>query len=250
MPVLCFLLVHPKGPVLVDTGFGRRMVGFSASLPGKVVGALLRMTLEPGMDCRSRVKQCGVDPDALALGVLTHMHSDHTGALEDFAGTRFLASRDELAAVRANRGVRAPLAGYSPSLVAQIERHGEVEAFDATEAGGLEPFDRAYDVFGDGAVRLVPTAGHSPGHVAVLVRVSGGREVLLAGDAAFTQGHVFGQMGLGFMPRSFARDLGQTRRTLERLRTFVRERPGVRVLTSHDPDQGEQVAHGPVDVLA
>ena len=33
-------------------------------------------------------------------------------------------------------------------------------------------------------------------------------------------------------------------------RRFVRARPGIRVLTSHDPDQGDEVARGPVDLLA
>ena len=43
------------------------------------------------------------------------------------------------------------------------------------------PFAGSYDLFGDGRLVIVPTPGHTPGHVGMIVR-GATRRWLLAGD--------------------------------------------------------------------
>jgi glyoxylase-like metal-dependent hydrolase (beta-lactamase superfamily II) len=56
---------------------------------------------------------------------------------------------------------------------------------DAPIAG----FGATHDVFKDGSVVLLPTPGHSPGHLCVLINLDGYR-LLVAGDCLYTLRHL------------------------------------------------------------
>jgi glyoxylase-like metal-dependent hydrolase (beta-lactamase superfamily II) len=46
-------------------------------------------------------------------------------------------------------------------------------------------FPASHDVFGDGTVVVCDLAGHTPGHVGILLALRSGRRLLLAGDAVW-----------------------------------------------------------------
>jgi glyoxylase-like metal-dependent hydrolase (beta-lactamase superfamily II) len=111
---------------------------------------------------------------------------------------------------------------------------------------GLGAFDRAFDVFGDGAAYLVDAPGHSAGHQMMLLRTTADTFVLLAGD--------------GFHHPDLLRDPGRTARppyakegmhvdaeaavdTIWRTRRFA-ERDDVWVIAAHDFSVGESIALG------
>ena len=72
---------------------------------GRLLGGAFRFTYSEGMDCRSRIEQCGVDPDTVEHGLLTHMHFDHTGGIADLDNTTFHVARSELDYALVQRGV-------------------------------------------------------------------------------------------------------------------------------------------------
>lgn len=94
---------------------------------------------------------------------------------------------------------------------------------------GAEPFERAFDYFGDGSLLLVLAEGHTKGHMVALVRTSGGGgRVVLAGDA----GHHLRQLqDPGCMGERMEQDLGLARETISRLKGW--EERGVRVFLAH-----------------
>lgn len=247
MPILCFLLVHPeKGPILVDTGIGPGLIGWQRSLLGRTLTSAFRLNLEGARPCADRVTECGIAVTDIELGVLTHLHYDHTGGLAQFPKTTFMVSSRELQFARSLGKVDALRRGFFQSDFVGSSR---VQTFDWLAATNLDPFDSAYDLLDDGSVVLFPTPGHTPGHLSVLVRATGGREFLIAGDAAFTEAQVTRGVGLGTFPRLFAGDLTETLTSLERLRVFAGRRKHLEVLTSHDPELGDDAASGPIDVL-
>jgi glyoxylase-like metal-dependent hydrolase (beta-lactamase superfamily II) len=78
---------------------------------------------------------------------------------------------------RRAQGARGRLRGY----LALPER---LRVRTVTPAGpALGPFPASEDLLGDGTCIVVPTPGHTPGHLAMLVR-GDGRTWLLAGDLA------------------------------------------------------------------
>lgn len=121
----------------------------------------------------------GFPPDSIDLVVLTHLHADHVGWntrktdgrwVPTFPNARYLTSRVE----------REFWAGYDMEEArAQMFRDSVIPV---EEAGLLD----LVDVPAGGAdivpgLRLLPTPGHTPGHVAVEL-TSHGRTALITGD--------------------------------------------------------------------
>ena len=66
-----------------------------------------------------------------------------------------------------------------------------------TDDPSLSAFARSHDLFGDGSLVLVPTPGHTPGSMSLLVRQAGHPPLLMVGDLTydvhvFEDGHVPG----------------------------------------------------------
>jgi glyoxylase-like metal-dependent hydrolase (beta-lactamase superfamily II) len=120
----------------------------------------------------------GIEPRQVRRVVLSHLHTDHVGGLQAFAGAEVFVSRLEWE--RAT-GLRGRIRGYLPQHWPPGLQPRLVD-FDGEPIG---PFLGSYDIAGDGRLLLVPTPGHTPGHAALLVR-DREQSWLLAGDMAHT----------------------------------------------------------------
>jgi len=152
------------------------------------------------------VRMLGLDPRAIRDVLLTHWHPDHAGSAARFAassaGTRVWAGQADLAVVR---GTAPPPA---PSDATRLGRLGaRVLGRRAAPAPGARELaaDEVRDVAG--GLRVVASAGHTPGHLAFLLPARG---VLLAGDALFNVGRLA-------QPRFMYRSLAEQRATVARL---------------------------------
>ena len=83
-------------------------------------------------------------------------------------------------------------------------------------------------------MRIVPTHGHTRGHVSVVLE-EGPQSVFFAGDASYTEALMVGQAIDGAAP-----DERSARETLRRIQELTRERPLV-YLPSHDPDAANRL---------
>jgi N-acyl homoserine lactone hydrolase len=178
-PVHGFVVMHPKGCVLVDTGVGGperwltdwRVVNRSAA------DALAEHDLAPG---------------DVALVVNTHLHFDHCGQNAVFKDAPFYVQRAELD--RARRESR-PLADWFDFAGARFELlDGDAEVLPG--------------------VRVVATPGHTVGHQSVMVEGDG--EELLVGDAAYTP-RVYTDPDLQELPHGQAADRTAWSASLRRL---------------------------------
>ncbi len=85
-----------------------------------------------------------------------------------------------------------------------------------------------------GDVFVVPTPGHTPGHVSVVVR--GAPSIFIAGDTSYTQELLEQGVVDGVSP-----DEDVARQTNQRIQAVAREEPLV-YLPSHDPGSAERLA--------
>ncbi|MEV4048525.1 glyoxylase-like metal-dependent hydrolase (beta-lactamase superfamily II) [Streptomyces sp. SAI-195] len=130
-------------------------------------------------DFLGRLTDAGFPPDSVDLVILTHLHADHVGWntrrengkwVPTFPNARHLTSRAE----------REFWAGYDMDAArTQMFRDS---VFPVEEAGLLD----LVDVPAEGlevvpGLRLIPTPGHTPGHLAVEL-TSRGRTALITGD--------------------------------------------------------------------
>ena len=225
-PCLAYVLRHPEaGTILIDTGLHPDAL---ASLRGDFG---LRMSLvfrglrgEAPFD--EQLRERGVEPEEVEQVLMTHLHVDHTSAMRLLPNAVFTCAREEWAAAT---GSGAGGKGYVADHLPPESRMRLVD-FDR-EGSRHGEFAQTIDLLGDGSIRLVSTPGHTAGHMSVLVRLDGGRELLVVGDAAYTLRSIEEQR----LPLLTAGDRAY-RDSLRALDAYAKANPDAVLIPTHDPD--------------
>jgi N-acyl homoserine lactone hydrolase len=161
MGVTCYLVVHPKGTLLYDTGLNDRLVGrplYENVLEG--YGQIKFNTLS------GQLADIGIAPAKIDYLVLSHYHWDHIGNADDFAASTWLVYKGD-------RDQMFSAAGRA---------HPWFSQYAALEHSKTVLLNGDHDVFGDGTVVVLATPGHTEGHCSLLVRLKNTGPVVLSGD--------------------------------------------------------------------
>jgi N-acyl homoserine lactone hydrolase len=161
MGVTCYLVVHPKGLLLYDTGLNDRLVGrplYENILEG--YGQIKFNTLS------GQLADIGVKPADINYLVLSHYHWDHIGNAGDFAGSTWLVYPGDHEQMFSGAARAYPWFGQ----------------YSALEKSRTTLLSGDHDVFGDGTVVVLATPGHTEGHCSLLVRLKNTGPVVLSGD--------------------------------------------------------------------
>jgi glyoxylase-like metal-dependent hydrolase (beta-lactamase superfamily II) len=161
MSVTCYLVVHPKGMLIYDTGLNDRLVG--RPLYENVVDGYAQIKFNT---MRGQLADIGVKNVNIDYLVLSHYHWDHIGNADDFAGSMWLvyqADREKM---------------FSQSARA----YPWFDQYSALEHSRTKVLSGDYDVFGDGTVLVIATPGHTEGHCSLLVRLRNTGPIVLSGD--------------------------------------------------------------------
>jgi glyoxylase-like metal-dependent hydrolase (beta-lactamase superfamily II) len=173
-----FVVEHADGLLLFDTGQTARATERGHFPWWYPFFRLARFELEPGDEAATQLALLGHAPASVRWVVLSHLHTDHVGGLHGFTSAEVLVSRPEwerATDLRARARLRGYLPQYWPAGV-----HPVLVDFTGPPVG---PFPASYDVAGDRSLLLVPTPGHTPGHMALIVQ-GDDDSFLLAGDLA------------------------------------------------------------------
>jgi N-acyl homoserine lactone hydrolase len=183
-PVHGFVVTHPGGAVLVDTGVGgpQRLLNDWRVVNRSAADALAGLDMTPG---------------DIGLVINTHLHFDHCGQNALFKHAACYVQRAELD--RAKR--------ESPDLY---------DWFDFMNAR-FELLDGDAEVLPGLAV--ITTPGHTAGHQSVVVQSGDGASDLLIGDAAYTP-RQYSAPDRGSLPPGQASDLAAWRDSVRRIRSM------------------------------
>jgi N-acyl homoserine lactone hydrolase len=222
LPILAWLIEHPEGLILVDTGETARV-----SEPGYFTRwhpyyrLALREWVSPEDEIGPQIRKLGFSTADVRWVVLSHFHTDHAGGLFHFPQSEIVASRTEFEYARGFRGrARGFLPQHWPDWFAPTLIEHAPQPFG--------PFPQSTSLTAAGDVHLLPTPGHTPGHLSVALE-AGDTVHFFAADASYTQELMLAGVADGVSP-----DPPTARATLARIQQLVQQRPTV-YLPSHDP---------------
>jgi glyoxylase-like metal-dependent hydrolase (beta-lactamase superfamily II) len=180
LPIYCYVIEHVEGLIVVDTGIpvnASDRIFFPPWMPLVQRAAPFRMTRDEEIGPLMRARNLA--PEDVRWVVQTHLHQDHEGGLHHFPNAQVVISRSEW---QAAQGLAGRLAGYLSYRWPQSLSPVLID-FQAPGAGA---FPQRHILTRAGDVQLVPTPGHSAGHMSVLLEEDD-HIVFFAGDASYTQ---------------------------------------------------------------
>jgi N-acyl homoserine lactone hydrolase len=160
MSVTAYLVVHPRGTLLWDTG----VIPDDLIKPEGTTEA--RATVHKTLI--GQLAEIGYKPSDITYLALSHNHYDHSANSNEFAGSTWLVQKPE-------RDFMFP---EKPPE----KQNTAAPRFSALKNSKTKLLDGDYDVFGDGAVILVSTPGHTPGHQSLFVKLAKQGPLVLSGD--------------------------------------------------------------------
>jgi N-acyl homoserine lactone hydrolase len=161
MVVCSYLIVHPKGALMWDSG----------SIPDADLKAdgspVTEARFTATRSLKSQLAAIGYAPKDITYFGLSHYHGDHVANANDFVGSTWLVQKPERDAMFEDKTPPIP----------QRPKYAALQNAKTKILTGED-----YDVFGDGTVVVKPAYGHSPGHQVLYVKLAKTGPILLAGD--------------------------------------------------------------------
>jgi N-acyl homoserine lactone hydrolase len=225
LPVPCYLIDHPQGNAVIDTGLHPGVRGDPHDRVGWVAD-IMRIELPEGHDLASRLAALGTDPGDLRYLVNTHVHFDHAGGnVLVPPHVELVVQAREWEAANDPEGIEANF--YNPD--------------DYAHERPVQAVNGEHDLYGDGSVVLLPTYGHTPGHQSLRVRVGDG-DLILCADACYFADWMDSEE---MPPYGFDKELELA--SLRRLRAL--RDAGARMVYGHDGDQWATLPRAPAPIV-
>jgi glyoxylase-like metal-dependent hydrolase (beta-lactamase superfamily II) len=236
-PSFCGLLRHDEaGPILFDTGYAERFVSATAPFPERLYrwATPVRLPVEERLE--AQLARHGLRLSDVTRVVVSHLHADHVAGLRDLPRARVTVMRREVESTLGRTGLDAVRRAFLPALLPEdfATRYEAVEDFPVVDLGpAFAPFERGFDLLGDGSLVGVPLPGHTAGQLGLLLRERGGRLVLLAADSCWSARAWREQRPPSPLARLLVDDWAQYRRTLAGVARLAAAHPDLAVLPSH-----------------
>lgn len=195
----CYLVRHGDQILLWDTGLDAGLKGQTLDV-GDMVLRLDRTLLE-------QLAEIGVRPEDVDMVGISHEHADHTGQAALFPNAELLIGAKDF---ENTKGAKDPFGPWRKEGARVHSAAGDV------------------DVFGDGSVTALHLPGHTPDHLALLVKLASG-PVLLSGDLYHSRD---AREKRGVPP--FNTDRAQTIQSMDRFEKLAKD-SGAKVVIQHEP---------------
>lgn len=224
LPVSCYLIEHPAGKILIDTGWNTI---YARTEPKRFLGLLNRISTpvineDEGIDTKLKaLNLTSYDIDAVFF---SHLDFDHTSGIPLVQNAKhFYASEEEL------------MDSSHFSFRYQKETWKDIHLFSFQYSHtGEGPFGRSLDVFSDGSVQLVSTSGHTHGHCSARIS-NGDKYLILAGDSVYTQVSIEKHIIPGFTVNN-----ENAQRSMEWICSCAEDPACIGIFPNHDPAVIEQ----------
>jgi len=226
LPIPGYLIVHPKGKAVFDSGLHTSLQTDPAQRLG-AFAAQTKVEFRPGEELRARLATLDTGPEDIDYLINSHLHFDHSGGNDQIPNAPMIVQRPEWEAA------------MDPDLAQQngFDRRNFDLGQDVKQISG------DYDLFGDGSVSLFATYGHTPGHQSMKIKLASG-DVILTGDACYLRRTL---EDLHLPHRNFLHDREGMLASLQKFR--VLQKNGARIFYGHDPEHWATVPQAPLEIV-
>jgi N-acyl homoserine lactone hydrolase len=235
-PINAYVIEHTNGLLLFDTGQDRASVTDDSYFPdgftGVIYDRLARFHIGEEETLAARLATLGYAPADVDTAILSHLHQDHMGGLPELRGADLLVTEAEW----------AELSRLAPEARGFLRSHIQLPGlrwhqigFEPTHDSALAPFSESLDVMGDGSLVLLPTPGHTPGSLSLLVRRRTRSPLLLVGDLSY---------GADLLERRQLPGVGarnQLAQATQKVLALKQRLPGLVILPAHDPTAAQRL---------
>jgi len=218
----CYLIVHPRGTMMWDTGEIP-----DADFKGNPTKAGAFTVTRPLL---SQLAALGYTPADITYLALSHYHGDHVANANSFAGSTWIVEEVERTAMFAKPNGKAQAPGTAPDATL----YGKLEHSKTIVLHGED-----HDVFGDGTVVVKFTPGHTPGHQSLFLKFAKTGPVVLSGDLH----HYPEERSMGIVP-GFDVNAGQTRKSRADLEAFLKK-SGAKLWIQHGTADNAKLKKAP-----
>lgn len=222
LPIYCWLIKHPEGNFIIDTGYSSEINHPDYFKKGKALErwftrTQVRASASKEDELVPQLKQLGIWPGQITAVILTHLHVDHVGGIPEMKGVRFLVNDIELK--------------NNSQAFLLPEWFNPVKINLGHESVGT--FPHAYPVTSSGDMHMVGTPGHSKGHCSVLLQTDE-VDILFAGDVVYNADQ------LAANSISAPNDKKSSLDSYKSIKDYAKQRPLI-VLPSHDERSVERL---------
>jgi glyoxylase-like metal-dependent hydrolase (beta-lactamase superfamily II) len=223
IPVGFYLIKHPKGDVVFDTGDNDKII--TDQTYWGPMAAMLDKGVKADLAIDKQLEKVGEKLSDVKYVILGHMHLDHAGNAARFPNATIVVQRDEIA------NAFWPPKGYAGPYIS-----GDFESLRAPTGSGTtgkQPtieLDGDLDLFGDGSVYVHRAAGHTPGSQMAVVRLPKSGTFVLTSDTCYLADNlnkdILPSIGLTYNPTEMLNGYAYIRR--------VRDMENGQVFMAHD----------------
>ena len=229
LPVSVYIIEHPKGLILVDTGWHRDMspegvydkAAQIKSLGSRVLYNVNQGQIPLGEAVDEQLATMGIKPADLDYVLLTHLDCDHANGLRAVKDAKhIIVAQEELDCARKNGFIRYKKKWWEGVDLQTIEWNG-------TEG----PAQKSFDLFGDGSIKMINIPGHCDGLCAVKITREDGKYVLLFSDGGYAT-----KSWKEMITSGVSLDKEMQRKSLQWIRDQSMDANCIESLATHDTD--------------
>jgi glyoxylase-like metal-dependent hydrolase (beta-lactamase superfamily II) len=181
MPIWVWVIEHPEGLLVIDTGENAAIKDLDKYL-AKESGFsryffkhACKFNIDPKDELNHQFNKVNLELEDVKLVVLTHLHLDHTDGLKFFPKQEIMVGGLECKHPNSNMPTTYP-AWFKPNKVTYKQNR-------------IDVFNRAYPITAAEDLLYIPTPGHTHGHSSVVFKTDN-FDIIFAGDTSYNQQQV------------------------------------------------------------
>jgi N-acyl homoserine lactone hydrolase len=234
IPVGFFVIQHPQGNVLFDTGNNDKIIT-DPSYWGPHFDALKPVNT-PDVAIDVQLQKIGLSPDDIKYVVVSHMHLDHGGNVAKFPNSTIVLQKDEIEyAMWPDEPFTGPFIPADAAVLRAPVGSNKPNAFDMLVLNG------DLDLFRDGSVVVKSARGHTRGSQMMVVRLPNTGTIILTSDNVYFRENVEKHMPPNLV---LAYDPAGIMKAYDFIR-FMMASEGADFFTAHDPDAFKAMKKAP-----